>query len=661
MSGPLRTSVRKPRGRVRPELVYLGWQHAPTLTELGPMPAPPAEAKLDEVSADWIRAQRRVQARLDRPARLACAVAGAVAAAAAVCWQAGVMPAWAGLTLTVTGVCLAARFARQLIRTSRALRVQIQSEYQRVARIRAVQQARHLDLAEAHAQACRDWQRLSAAQRREPRWYPATVPVEVSRLDLAGGTASGWSALLTMIGSTRLAVGGAMTVLDMTEGTVATDLIAVARHLGIDPLVFVLPADLPALSLGSELDSEQLAEALALTAAAEPDGESDPARDAALLTEVMAVLGPDATMHQVIAALRVLAQLGGPRPQHGADPLTGEQMTRLTAIWGRGSAHLGVERAWQLQTRLRVLAPLGSSPARMASSQLRVAWPDRGATPSAAMMLGRYLVAACTQTLRQAPVSQPWLQSMCVLGAERLPANMIDQLCDAAEGAGAGLLLGYRSIPPRVRERLGRGNAAVAFMRLGNAEDARAAAEQIGTEYRFVVSQLTDTIGASVTHTAGDTYTSTVGSADSVSRAVTESRTVGRSRGHGHSRTAGLAPLAESGSVSRDASTSTAASDSRSVSEGINVGTSWGASTSAALGVSGSLAGSVQRSRELLIEPHELQHLPHTAVVVCQHSPAGRQVLLADANPAIMTLPTATLSRLPDPAARQHRPLGSRP
>ena len=103
-------------------------------------------------------------------------------------------------------------------------------------------------------------------------------------------------------------------------------------------------------------------------------------------------------------------------------------------------------------------------------------------------------------------------------------------------------MLAYRSIPAQVRERLGRGNAAVAFMRLGNAEDAKVAAEQIGTEHRFVLSQLTDTVGASVTGTSGWSYTSTVATADSVSVSASTSQTAGRSRGRGHT-TAGAAPF----------------------------------------------------------------------------------------------------------------------
>lgn len=124
--------------------------------------------------------------------------------------------------------------------------------------------------------------------------------------------------------------------------------------------------------------------------------------------------------------------------------------------------------------------------------------------------------------------------------------------------------------------------------------------------------------------------------------------TAGRSRGRGRSRHGSFAPFADfTGSVSRDASTSAALSDSRSVTEGINASTSWGWNTSRALGLTTSEARTVQRSRELVIEQHELQHLPQTAVVLCQDGPGGREVILADANPAIISLPTATLACRP--------------
>jgi hypothetical protein len=207
-------------------------------------------------------------------------------------------------------------------------------------------------------------------------------------------------------------------------------------------------------------------------------------------------------------------------------------------------------------------------------------------------------------------------------------------------------VIGYRSIPPQVAQRLGRGHAALAVMRLGNAEDARAASEQIGAQHRFVLSQFTDTVGASVTDTAGDSYTSTVGTAWSVSVARSRSQSTGHSRGHGHTRPGG-GPLApRTGSGSTEASQSSGTSDTGSLTDGINASTSWGITTSRAIGLNESLGRTVQRSREFLVQPEELQRLPPSAVIVSYASGPRRHVVLADANPAIATLPTATLRSL---------------
>ena len=205
-------------------------------------------------------------------------------------------------------------------------------------------------------------------------------------------------------------------------------------------------------------------------------------------------------------------------------------------------------------------------------------------------------------------------------------------------------MLAFRSIPAGVRERLGRGNAAVAFMRLGNGDEARAASELIGTEHRFVVSQLTDTIGTSVTDTRGDSYTSSSGTADSVAGSVSVGSSAGRSRGSGRSRQGGIGGFAPFGdfnrSASRDASYSVNESASASLTRGINTGTSWGVSLSTALGENASLGRTAQRSREFLVEAAELQRLPPSAVIVSYPSHRGPAVVLADVNPAIGSLAT---------------------
>jgi hypothetical protein len=256
-------------------------------------------------------------------------------------------------------------------------------------------------------------------------------------------------------------------------------------------------------------------------------------------------------------------------------------------------------------------------------------------------VLATYLTVALTHLLRDAEPGQPWRHTLFVLGADKLRGDVLDRLSDACERSATGLVLAYRGISPHVRQRLGRGNAAVAFMRLGNAEEAKAASEQIGSEHRFVLSQLTETVGVSVTDTTSSAYTSTTGSADSTATSWSESEGLSRSTGHGHS---GSLLLPSQTSVSRSVQTgdSRSTSESESVSTSVSTSTAWGITTSKAAGDSESLARTMQRSREFLVEQHELQQLPASAMIITYAGPAGRQVVMADTNPGIGGLGGAT-------------------
>lgn len=623
MTGPgFRSGEEPPSGReFQPGRLYLGWQYALLHADPGPSPrrpVPPQPPQLD-----------------------AAGLAG-----------------------------LAALPARSVWRGERALRAAVAAEKQRVAAARAATERRLFAWQEEHARRFREWQQRRAAFARQPHWYGVTVPRDIDRVDVAGGTLAGWSAMLTTVAMPRLAAGGEVTVLDLTEGTVAADLIALARRSGIGPLVWVLPGDLPRLDLGAGLPGAALADVLALSAAgagsagagsagagaAGQEPQPDAAHDAAILQRVLEVLGAEAGMAAVSAALRALAQVGDPREDLERGLLTAAQLEQLAALYGRTAASQVVtQRAWQLEARLRVLEPLGSATAALPASPLRVLALDRGAGMTGAPVLGSYLTVALTQLIRQAPRGEPWQHTLCLAGAERLRGEVLDRLCHACEATRTGLVLAYRGLPGPVRERLGRGNAAVAFMRLGNAEDAKAASEQIGTEHRFVVSQLTDTVGSSVTVSTGDSYTSTVSLSGSAGLSGGTTLTTGHSRGRGHSQ-AGLAPFAPlTASGSRDRSSSRAVSDTISWSEGISASTSWGISTSSALGENESLARTAQRSREFLVEASELQQLPPSAAIVTYASHQGRQVVLADVNPGILALPVTTTAGVAEAAREDAR------
>jgi hypothetical protein len=642
-SGPVSAAARP---------VCLGWQFAPPASDPGPPPARPAPVQPLAVDPGWVLAQRGIARAGTRPARAGLAACCSVAAGLGAMWLTGWLAPAAAAAAMLLAAGGAAACALPCVRSGRRLAAVIAGEHDRIGATGAVQ-ARGLASAQREqAAGYRAWQRRRAVFERQPAWFALRLPPDIDRIDVAGGTLAGWSAMLTMTASPVLDRGGEVTVLDLTEGAVACDLVSLVRRSEIAPLVWVLPGDLSVLDLGAGLSAEALADVLALAAAAA--GEADraghapgdrtgleQAADSALLERVIGALGPGPLVAHVCAAIRVLADVGDPRSYVRSGLLSAEQLDQVRNLFGRGAAErIVTERAFLLQARLRGLEQLGAGQPPSAASRLRVAALDRRAGVIGNRMVGAYLVAALTHMLRQAAVREPWTHAVFVLAAERLGGDALDRLAHACETSRTGLVLAYRSVPAGVRERLGRGDAAVAFMRLGNGDDARAASELIGTEHRFVVSQLTDTVGTSLTGTWGDSYTSTAGTADSAAESFSVSRTSGGSRGRGRSRPGGFAPFGDfNRSSSQDASFSAGESGSLSLTEGVNESTAWGVSTSLAAGENSSVGLTAQRSRELLVEPGELQRLPVSAMIVCYPGPAGRQVVLTDVNPAIGALP----------------------
>jgi len=322
--------------RIEAGRVYLGWQHALLQPEPGVLPRRPEPPALEQVSQGWLEAQRREENRLARPLKLTCLGCAAGACLILVIWRLGLL----NIALTALGaacfLALASVSARAIWRGEQQLRSRIEAEKRRVAKIRAAQYSRLAARQELHASQYRAWQQRRAAFSRQPQWFAVSLPAKIDRVDVAGGTFSGWSAMLTMIAAPRLSAGGEVTVLDLTEGSVAGDLLAVARRSGIEPLVWVMPGDLPRLDLGTGLGQEALADVLALAVSASDDGGgADPAKDSAILERVLDVFGGEVRIAQVTAALRALGQVGDPREDMGRQLLTAAQLERITALFRR--------------------------------------------------------------------------------------------------------------------------------------------------------------------------------------------------------------------------------------------------------------------------------------------------------------------------------------
>jgi hypothetical protein len=635
-----------PRGRL-----YVGWQYAMLHPDPGPPPRRPVPPQRDELSPAWLAAQRREENLLDRPLKAVCVIAGVIAAAMIVVLVGRWGPALIAAPLLAVCVVLGGLSGYAIWRGQRALGLRVAAERQRVERFRADQENRLFATQEEHARNVKDWQGRRFAFESQKRWYAVPLPTGIDRVDVAGGTLTSWSALVTMAGAYGLAAGGEMTVLDLSGGAVATDLVTVAGSDGVEPAVWVLPKDLPRLDLTASLDAEALADVLALSAGADDERSSgrDLAVETSILERVLAVLGDDISVGRVAAALRVLAEVGDPRADLAAGLLTMRETSELSTLFGKGAAdRVVLERALAMEAQIRKLASAASELVRLPHSRLRVIALNKRVSAANAKVFGNFVVTALTHVLSGAvEAGQPWQHTIFVLGAERLRDDVLDRLTDMCESSRTGLVLACQSMPPRVRQRIGRGNAAVVFMRLGNAEDAKAASEQIGTEHRFVVSQLTETVGTSVTDTAGVSYTSTVGDSVSLGTSLSASDSTSRGTSRGRSTESSFLPFASS-SMSRggESSTSSGTSETESVTAGISASTAWGLSTSAATSGSESLARSVQRSREFLVEASELQRLPPTAMIISYATAAGRQVFMADANPAIGSLDVATMMPL---------------
>jgi len=653
--------------------LLVGYQYATPHPEPGPPPRRPTPPEQERLNPDWAAAQRREESLLNRPLQAAFGIAAALGLTALALGVAGVLDVLVAGLGVICCALVAAVSGHAIWQGERALRSRLADERQRVGTMRAAQESRLFAWQAEHAARMREWQQLRTAYEHQKRWYAVCAPDGVHRVDIAGGTLSGWSAMLTTAGANRLAAGGEVTVLDLTEGAVALDLIGFARASGVDPLVWVLPDDLPRLDLGIGLGRDALADLLAQVASVADEQASarDLSLDTSVLERVIEVLAENppenqpesqqrqATVAAVSAGLRALGQAGDPGDDVAAGLITDGQADRLRAMFGPAATERVVlERAWILEAQLRRLAPIGSAPIPLPRSALRVVALGGRAGAAGSRVLATYLTVALTHLLRDTEPGQlggqPWQHTLFLLGADKLRGDVLDRLTDACERSATGLVLAYRGIPAQVRQRLGRGNAAVAFMRLGNAEEAKAASEQIGTEHRFVLSQLTETIGVSVTDTTSSAYTSTTGSADSTATSWSRSEGRSRSTGRGHSDGSLLLPSRASFSRSVQTGDSQSTSESESVTVSVSTSTAWGMTTARATGDSETLARALQRSREFLVEQHELQQLPASAMIITYAGPAGRQVVMADANPGIGGLGAATALTLEE--SRRHEP-----
>ena len=360
----------------------------------------------------------------------------------------------------------------------------------------------------------------------------------------------------------------------------------------------------------------------AVHAGPEPgNARTDRAVDTRVLEQLHGALGGSVTPARLAAAVR--AALGH---ADQATPLTPAEQALITAeMFPTAYRHQIEPNLVRIEAFLSDLAQHAGSlaagpqpPAYFTCLALESAVRSARAEMLAALAI-QWLTVQVTASREPAP-------AVIICGADEITGAHLERLASACERRRVPLTLMFRHLRDTGLGVLGAG--ATAFMRLGNHIEAQQAADYIGRQHTFVLSQLTATDGGSrtrtTTRTEGHTVTDTLG--------------VGWHTGWATSRSSAPAGGSESESGGSNRS------------QGRSVSRTWSTAWSQADGTTWSSAAATQRVYEYAVEPAVLQNLPDHALLLVTRGPGGPALQPVECDPAIITLPRASTRPLQDPA-----------
>jgi hypothetical protein len=508
---------------------------------------------------------------------------------------------------------------------------------------------------QAYETAMRDWQARRhhheanehGAAHARPEWGAVPRPLSRQRLDVFGGTLWGWEALLSTYGPSALFTGPVL-VIDLSRELVCGELATLARAARIEVDTQLLPAQLASSSLLSGLGTRELVDAIveSMYGGSPETARAERSMDDRILTKVCDGLGENVTLARIGAALRAL--MGEPDDSPALDRDERRRIANeLFSVEYRRQAHANLSR---IESYIHPIEQLGADQTDRPSGFLTCIALDSHARNVRSELLTDLIVQWVTHRVAASGNPRP---SVVVAGADELARRHLERLSDACERRGVPLTLLYRRLRETGGEMIGGG--AVAFMRLGNHEDATHAADFIGRDYKFVLSQITKNVGGNESHTDSDT----LGAGDSDS--ISLSRSIGTSTNWGTTRSSGVTHSGGFG-LFADRSTNTGTSRTRgggtsetdTHGETRSVSRNWSSAYSYAMGTNWSDADTTQRVYEYAVEPVTLQHLPDHALLLVETRPeGGRKITPVECDPAIVTLPRVATTPLPDPPPRR--------
>ncbi|MFC9746353.1 hypothetical protein [Streptomyces niveus] len=476
-----------------------------------------------------------------------------------------------------------------------------------------------------HEKRLRDWQSRIDAHRAEQlrhnetldTWFPLSLASGPSRIDVFGGTGNGWASLLATVGGPLLGGGAPLVVLDLTQQAVALELAGLAARRDIAVARVPMPGALLDADLSAEFTPEELAETMAeaLGTMRPPGADVDlHTIDVELVQTVAELLEGPVTFARLAAGLRVLLRVYDPAP--GAPGQLGhaevESITRAVDLLGQGERVQNELRYVRAQTEL--LTPRGQEAAVPGGGRAADWWRPGGLTIVTTEdsvrrrkdLTDRFVFFRLVHALRTRAVAHG-SGTLVVAGADHLGRDALESMAREARTAGVRLVFLLEHLREGTVQVAGGSDSATVFMRMGNGEEAKAAAQFIGQEHKFLVNQLTRQVGETLTEGRGSSYGGQRGVSD----------TDGSNRGGGTSGSSWGSSRSFSTSLSRSWQDSTNTSTARSTTTGENL----------------------SRVYEFAIEPTQLQALPATGLVLVETGPAGRRVVFGDCNPGINFLP----------------------
>jgi hypothetical protein len=422
--------------------------------------------------------------------------------------------------------------------------------------------------------------------------------------------------------------GVGITVLDFTEASVAIELGMYAARAGRRVQQCLLPDDLDRVNLLTGLGPDEVAEVLVATAHAVRDrkGREDEEQrelDTAVIAAVCRVLHDGGiTIQRILAGLDVVNQAARTK----SDDLSAEERTALeeNTYFSVISNRLR-DRYAQLRPRLERLASMSATDsidvARLPRDGDVSILSIEGSTHRETSQLANLVVQCVLQRARlersEVTVNLP---IVAVVGADVLTAETVRSLSRLAARNGVRTAFLFGNLEGDAWDLIGADGSETIFLQLQHPEQAQRAADFIGKGHRFVLGQITKSVG--------DALGGSRGGNRSFTHTSSEARGEGASYGF-------FVPNSKNWSFTQ--------TESYARMEGTQWSDTWQKTDT--------YGETATRVYEYEVEPRRLQELDVNAFVYVTRAGAGTKVMGGDCNPGLENAP------LTAPYPREEHPL----